>query len=187
MGAAWLRSLQQGFISQRKSSGWKLPLCHCNKCSVKFISLSILALEITFLPLHFEAMEVEMQLCCHLDRARCACWKKKLSLLLKLLQRTELFLCVFFVFFVVYFVFRFLPLRLTQNHPDAKKFFSFSSHYLTNICWSHHQWLHIKWVKITNIKMGSPSKISPFKMYCSWWVQSISRVATLTCAKNTIE
>ena len=113
--------------------------------------------------------------------------EKKLSLLLKLLQRTELFFCVFFVFFVVYFVFRFLPLRLTQNHPDAKKFFSFSSHYLTNICWSHHQWLHIKWVKITNIKMGSPSKISPFKMYCSWWVQSISQVVTLTCAKNTIE
>ena len=31
-------------------------------------------------------------------------------------------LLCFFVFFVVYFVFRFLPLRLTQNHPDAKKF-----------------------------------------------------------------
>ena len=34
-------------------------------------------------------------------------------------------LCFFFAFFVVYFVFRFLQLRLTQNHPDAKKLFFF--------------------------------------------------------------
>ena len=124
-----MRSLQQGFISQRKSSGWKLPLCYCNKCSVKFISLSILALEITFLPLHFEAMEVEMQLCCHLDRARCACWKKKNFLCCSSYYHIH---CVFCVFFVVYFVFKLLPLRSAQNYPDAKKFVSFSSHYLTN-------------------------------------------------------
>ena len=78
-------------------------------------------------------MEVEMQLCCHLDRARCACWKKKLPLLLKLLPHPLLFFCMYFcVFFVVYFVFRLSPFRSAQNYPDAKKFVSFSSHYLTN-------------------------------------------------------
>ena len=91
MGAAWLRSLQQRFFRRGKISGWKLPLCYCKKCIVNFISLKI-----TFLPLHFEAMEVEMRLCSNYDLTRCACWKKRLSLPHKLLQHPLLFLWFFF-------------------------------------------------------------------------------------------
>ena len=186
-----MRSLQQGFISQRKSSGWKLPLCYCNKCSVKFISLSILALEITFLPLHFEAMEVEMQLCCHLDRARCACWKKNF---LCCSSYYHIHCCFFLCIFVCSFLF---ILCLGFRHLDQRKTIQmpkilFLSQAITSPT-EHHlpipssvKWLHMKWVKITNIKMSlknySIQNVLDLINIC-FIVQSISRVATLTCAK----
>ena len=106
--------------------------------------------------------------------------------------------CFFFMYFCVFFlVFLCLGFRHLDQRKTTKMLKSlFLSQAITSPT-EHHlpipssvQWLHMKWVKITNIKMSlknySIQNVLDLINIC-FIVQSISRVATLTCAKSTIE
>ena len=104
------------------------------------------------------------------------------------------FLCIFVcsLLFILCLGFRHLDQRKTTQMLKSL----FLSQAITSPT-EHHlpipslvQWLHMKWVKITNIKMSlknySIQNVLELIKIC-FIVQSISRVATLTCAKSTIE
>ena len=107
---------------------------------------------------------------------------------------STVFLCIFVcsLLFILCLGFRHLDQRKTTQMLKSL----FLSQAITSPT-EHHlpipssvQWLHMKWVKITNIKMSlknySIQNVLELIKIC-FIVQSISRVATLTCAKSTIE
>ena len=116
--------------------------------------------------------------------------KKTFSAAKAITTSTVVFLCIFVCsfLFILCLGFRHLDQRKTTQMPKSL----FLSQAITSPT-EHHlpipssvQWLHMKWVKITNIKMSlknySIQNVLDLINIC-FIVQSISRVATLTCAK----